>query len=135
MQLDVEIEGLVDLMAEVGIGAAERQHHADFHRFSLGGSAHCQGQGSAAQPSQEFHLCDPPFYIFELVGNPTNSGPIFRPTLAKSDQFMGRGQLALRHAIPPTNPSFLSSWISEMRTMPRQRRFEQCRLCSTSRWV
>jgi len=36
------------------------------------------------------------------------------------------------HTIPPTNPSFLSSWVSEMRTPPRQKRFEQHKLNSTS---
>ncbi len=55
MQLDVKIEGLVDLVAEVGIGAAKRQHDAYFNRLRLGGSAHCQGQGNASQPSYKFH--------------------------------------------------------------------------------
>ena len=45
VQLDIEIERLVDLVAEVGIGAAERKHHADLDGLRLGGSAHREGQG------------------------------------------------------------------------------------------
>ena len=45
VQLDVKIERLVDLVAEVGIGAAERQHDADLDGLGLGGAAHRQGQG------------------------------------------------------------------------------------------
>ena len=55
VQLDVEIEGLVDLMTEVGIGAAKRQHHADFDVFGMGGADHCQRQGGKPQPFCKFH--------------------------------------------------------------------------------
>ena len=70
VQFDVKIERLVDLVTEVGIGAAERKHDADLDRFGLGGSAHCQGHASKPQPSHEFHRILP--YVFELVWNPTN---------------------------------------------------------------
>ena len=45
VKLDVQIKGLVDLMTKVGIGSAERKHHANFNGFTVGGSAHGEGQG------------------------------------------------------------------------------------------
>ena len=45
VKLDVQIERLVDLMTQIGIGSAERQNNADFDGLSLGGSAHSKGQG------------------------------------------------------------------------------------------
>ena len=70
MKLDVKIERLVDLMTQVGIGAAERQNHADFDGLGLGGSAHCESQGGNASHPMIAHRHPP--YILELVWNPTN---------------------------------------------------------------
>ena len=60
VQLDVKIERLVDLVTEVGIGAAERQHDADFDGLSLGGPAHCEGQGGyPSQPILDYSSLHP----------------------------------------------------------------------------
>ncbi len=55
MKLDVQIERLVDLMTQVGVGAAERQHDTDLNGLGLRGAAHCEGESRKAQPSNHTH--------------------------------------------------------------------------------
>ena len=59
MQFHIKVEGLVDLVTEVGIGAAERKHHTDLDGLSLGGSAHRKGQGGYTEPAKLAHLIPP----------------------------------------------------------------------------
>jgi hypothetical protein len=56
MELHVQVEGLVDLMAQVGIGAAERKNHADLDGFGLGGAAQRQSQGGYSKPAKFTHV-------------------------------------------------------------------------------
>jgi hypothetical protein len=45
VQFHIKVEGFVDLVTEIGIGAAERKHHTDLDGLGLGCSAHGKGQG------------------------------------------------------------------------------------------
>ena len=50
VKLHVKVESLVDLVTEVGIGAAERKHHTDLDGLGLGGSAHGESHGGYPEP-------------------------------------------------------------------------------------
>ncbi len=56
VKLNIQVKSLVDLMTEIGIGPAERKHHADLDCLSLGNPAHREGQGGYSEPAKLAHL-------------------------------------------------------------------------------
>ena len=50
VKFHVKIESLVDLVAQVSIGAAERENHSDFDGLGLGRSAHGKSHGGHSEP-------------------------------------------------------------------------------------
>ena len=59
VQFHVKVDRLVHLMAEIGIGAAERQHDTDLDVFGLGNAAHGEGQRSGPHIVHHLHSHPP----------------------------------------------------------------------------